>query len=132
MIKLRVEGLPAEVEEFIAGIGSCCEVLSQSQMYTNRGESRYVRVYLDVLSCKKPDKVAAKLIKECILQESCTYCSTCDFCDEEEQGRLCDEDDTLDPCMKRRLRGTDACIEGIYKYFEKNKNLTSDLGAEKK
>jgi len=55
MIKLRVEGLPAEVEEFIAGIEQSCEVLSKSQMYTNRGESRYVRVYLDVLSCKKSD-----------------------------------------------------------------------------
>ena len=125
MIKLRVEGIPEEVDEFVAQIEQSCEVLAKSVPYSNRGASRYVRVYLDVLSCKKQDKVAAKLIKECILQESCTYCSTCVFCDEEEQGRLCDEDETLDPCMQRRLRGEDACIEGIYKYFEQN--LTSDL-----
>lgn len=119
MIKLRVEGIPEEVDEFVATLETSCEVLSKSAPYKNRGESRYIRVYVDVISCKKKDTVAEKLIREFILADSDDYCSSCVYCDEDEQRRLCDEDETQDCCMQRRNCGQTACIEGICKYFEK-------------
>lgn len=60
MIKVRVEGLPEEVEAFVAELETYCEVLSKSAPYSNRGQSRYVRVYLDALNCKKKNKTLKK------------------------------------------------------------------------
>lgn len=48
MLRLRVQGLPAEVRDFCDGLEGTGCVLSRSLPYSNRGTSRYVRVYLDV------------------------------------------------------------------------------------
>lgn len=48
MIKLRVQGLPGEVTSFADALDRAGLVLDRSRTYANRGESRYVRMYLDV------------------------------------------------------------------------------------
>ena len=48
MIKVRLEGLPEEIEDFLAGFRPGYKILSESASYPNRGKSAYVRVYLDV------------------------------------------------------------------------------------
>lgn len=50
MLKIRVEGLPEEVETFASEL-ECLrawEVLQESDDYPNRGSSRFVRRYIDV------------------------------------------------------------------------------------
>lgn len=48
MVKIRIEGIPEEVDVFVSELEPFCDVLSKSAPYKNRGESKYVRVYLDV------------------------------------------------------------------------------------
>lgn len=48
MIKLRVEGLPEEVDAFTEGLEPYCDVFSKSEPYANRGKSKYVRVYMEI------------------------------------------------------------------------------------
>ena len=48
MIKVRLEGTPEEIEDFLAGFRPGYKILSESASYPNRGKSAYVRVYLDV------------------------------------------------------------------------------------
>lgn len=48
MIKLRVQGLPDEVAAFADALERAGAVLERSGPYSNRGASRYVRVYMDV------------------------------------------------------------------------------------
>lgn len=48
MLKIRVQGLPDEVAEFADALEAARCVLERSEPYTNRGGSRYVRVYIDV------------------------------------------------------------------------------------
>ena len=50
MIKVRLEGEPEEVEEFIKFLATLprLSMLSESGKYANRGKSKYVRVYLDM------------------------------------------------------------------------------------
>lgn len=47
MIKVRLQGLPAEVEAAAAVIRSKLWVINESRDYPNRGESDYVRRYID-------------------------------------------------------------------------------------
>lgn len=47
MIKIRVQGLPEEVAEFADALEAAGCVLERSELYANRGGSRYVRVYID-------------------------------------------------------------------------------------
>lgn len=48
MLKIRIEGTPEEIEEFLAGFRPQYKILNESAPYANRGKSAYVRVYLDV------------------------------------------------------------------------------------
>ena len=131
MIKLRVEGLPAEVEEFIAGIEPYCDVLSQSQMYTNRGESRYVRVYLDAMACKTVERRTLEKVLRWLVQE-CNedVCKLCIYLKDSQWDGGGDIPEDVEPCKFRRKGGDTVCVEGICKYFAKNP--TSDVGVEKK
>lgn len=47
MIKIRVSGLPEEVADFADALEATGCVLERSGDYKNRGDSRYVRVYID-------------------------------------------------------------------------------------
>ncbi len=47
MIKTRVSGLPEEVADFANALEATGCVLERSGDYKNRGDSRYVRVYID-------------------------------------------------------------------------------------
>lgn len=47
MIKVRVQGLPAEVEKYIDDFREQYEVLDVSTQYENKN-SEYVRVYLEL------------------------------------------------------------------------------------
>lgn len=49
MIKLRIEGLPNEVEAMIENLKNYYNVIEVSKPYPNRGESKLVRVYVTVL-----------------------------------------------------------------------------------
>ena len=122
MIKLRVEGIPEEVDEFVATLETSCEVLSKSSPYKNRGESRYVRVYVDVISCDNGSsklKTACYGMADCIADSGIDACKVCALYDEVAQAKSLDEDEERDCCAHRRERGNAACIEGICKYFEK-------------
>lgn len=48
MIKIRLQGLPAEVEAAARVLRAVGTVLEESGDYANRGESKYVRRYMDV------------------------------------------------------------------------------------
>lgn len=50
VLKIRVQGLPAEVEEFAATLEELrhWEVLEESVDYPNRGSSKLVRRYIEV------------------------------------------------------------------------------------
>lgn len=50
MLKIRVQGLPEEVEEFTAMLGELrrWEVLEESADYPNRGASKLVRRYVEI------------------------------------------------------------------------------------
>lgn len=47
MIKIRVSGLPEEVADFADALEATGCVLERSGNYNNRGESKYVRVYIE-------------------------------------------------------------------------------------
>lgn len=47
MLKIRVEGLPDEVEKYIKKFKENNEVLQVSKPYKNRN-SKYIRVYLEI------------------------------------------------------------------------------------
>jgi hypothetical protein len=47
-MKLRLEGTPAECEQAAALLGQAFTVVSVSDPYPNRGQSRLVRVYVEV------------------------------------------------------------------------------------
>ena len=120
MIKLRVEGIPEEVDEFVAQVEMNCEVLAKSAPYKNRGESRYVRVYIDALACKnvRPrtlEKVLRWLVEDC----NEDICKLCINLKESQWDGGGDIPEDVEPCKFRRARGNTACIEGIYKYFVK-------------
>ncbi len=48
MLKIRVQGLPDEVRAFCDAAEASGAVLERSGEYANRGDSRYMRVYLDL------------------------------------------------------------------------------------
>lgn len=48
MIKIRLEGEPKEINKAIENIEDSFKILNQSELYANRGRSKYYRVYLDV------------------------------------------------------------------------------------
>lgn len=52
MVRVRLEGLPEEVHRIADAMQAAGCVLERSREYPNRGESRYVRVYLD---CDLPE-----------------------------------------------------------------------------
>lgn len=58
MVRVRLEGLPDEVQRIADAMQAAGCVLERSREYPNRGESRYVRVYLD---CDLPKEVAAMI-----------------------------------------------------------------------
>lgn len=47
MVRVRLEGLPDEVHRTANAMQAAGCVLERSREYPNRGESRYVRVYLE-------------------------------------------------------------------------------------
>lgn len=55
MVRVRLEGLPDEVQRIADAMQAAGCVLERSREYPNRGESRYVRVYLD---CDLPKEVS--------------------------------------------------------------------------
>lgn len=55
MVMARLEGLPDEVQRIADAMQAAGCVLERSREYPNRGESRYVRVYLD---CDLPKEVS--------------------------------------------------------------------------
>lgn len=52
MVRVRLEGLPDEVQRIADAMQTAGCVLERSREHSNRGESRYVRVYLD---CDLPE-----------------------------------------------------------------------------
>lgn len=54
-MKVRLQGLPGEVEEFAAMLGELrrWEVLEESGDYANRGTSKLVRRYIEVEQVKE-------------------------------------------------------------------------------
>jgi len=60
MIKLRIEGLPNEVEAFTKKLKEMegCETLKESKDYRNRGNNvfrRYINLDIDVIKPEKKD-----------------------------------------------------------------------------
>lgn len=55
MVRVRLEGLPDEVQRIVDAMQAAGCVLERSREYPNCGESRYVRVYLD---CDLPKEVS--------------------------------------------------------------------------
>lgn len=55
MVRVRLEGLPDEVQRIADAMQAAGCVLERSREYPNRGESRYVCVYLD---CDLPKEVS--------------------------------------------------------------------------
>lgn len=55
MLKIRVQGLPEEVEEFAAELENLrrWEVIEESADYANRGTSKLVRRYIEVEQVKE-------------------------------------------------------------------------------
>lgn len=47
MVKIRLQGLPEEVAAIADALERTGCVLERSEPYANRGNSRYVRVYID-------------------------------------------------------------------------------------
>lgn len=47
MVRVRLEGMTDEVQRIADAMQAAGCVLERSREYPNRGESRYVRVYLD-------------------------------------------------------------------------------------
>lgn len=47
MVKIRLHGLEEEVTETVEELKKSYDLLSVSKPYLDRGESRYVRVYID-------------------------------------------------------------------------------------
>jgi len=48
MIKLRIQGTREQVTQYTQEISRHFQILEQSTPYANRGNSQYVRVYMDV------------------------------------------------------------------------------------
>jgi len=48
MMKIRLEGTPQECEQAAPLLGEVLDVVSVSDPYPNRGQSRLVRVYVEV------------------------------------------------------------------------------------
>ena len=48
MVKMRLEGLPQDVERALQSIRMCFHVLEESTPYPNRPPSKFVRVYVSV------------------------------------------------------------------------------------
>ena len=59
MIKVRLEGMPEELEDFLAGFRPAYKILNESSSYPNRGKSKYVRIYLDVEQYSPAELLAA-------------------------------------------------------------------------
>lgn len=59
MLKIRLEGTPDDVKEFLTEFVNDYKVLQCSEPYKNRGASTYVRVYLDV-DVKKEEQAREK------------------------------------------------------------------------
>lgn len=54
MVKVRLQGVPEEVKELVEKLkASKVDILEQSKEYSNRGDSKYIRVYLDVENREK-------------------------------------------------------------------------------
>lgn len=48
MVKIRLEGLPEEIDAMVQSFSNNYEVLNVSKPYKNRGETKYVRVYVEM------------------------------------------------------------------------------------
>lgn len=48
MVKIRVEGLPEEIDLMITSFRENYEILQVSEFYANRGETKYGRVYVEM------------------------------------------------------------------------------------
>jgi hypothetical protein len=48
MIKMRLEGLPEDIQKLVEDLKKKYEVLDVSKPYENRGTSKFVRVYVSV------------------------------------------------------------------------------------
>ena len=56
MIKIRLHGLPDEISAAKEVIKQNFRILSESDPYADRGESKYIRVYIDAEK-KQPEAV---------------------------------------------------------------------------
>lgn len=52
MIKIRLHGLPVEIEKFKNQLATDYELLNVSEQYPDRGDSKYSRIYIDL---EQPD-----------------------------------------------------------------------------
>ena len=59
-MKVRIEGLPDEVDALAALLRTRLEVVEESRDYPNRGDSRQVRRYLDIRTPARPDEGAPR------------------------------------------------------------------------
>lgn len=50
MIKMRLQGLPDEIEKLVEDLKTKYDVLEVSDSYANRGDSKFVRVYVTIKS----------------------------------------------------------------------------------
>lgn len=50
MIKIRIQGLPDEISALIEDMKRHYDVLEVSDEYKNRGDSKFVRVYVTIRS----------------------------------------------------------------------------------
>lgn len=64
MIKIRVSGLPEEVADFANALEATGCVLERSGNYKNRGDSRYVRVYIEAEVPRRDSATLATTGKE--------------------------------------------------------------------
>lgn len=63
MVKIRIWGLPEEVDKAIEKIVEGFEVLSASETCHDRGNSKYVRVYLEANIGQSTDQITAEELK---------------------------------------------------------------------
>ena len=54
MIKIRLEGLPEEIEKAAEKLSNSFRILQQSEPYLNKGKSVFARIYIDA-ELKKED-----------------------------------------------------------------------------
>lgn len=63
MIKARLHGLPNEILKFKKILEEKFDLLNESQVYQDRGESKYWRLYVDLEEYKQPEASINEAVK---------------------------------------------------------------------